>query len=88
MLVDKETVGRMGGPYFKVGKWDTVLWIMRFAEEEIPKAELASLHLEFFDDRNDGLPPRRVIGELSLGQPLSRPDLRLPRCAPDELERR
>lgn len=52
---------------------------MRFAEEEIPKAELASLHLEFFNDGNDGLPPCRVVGELGLGQPLSRPDLLLQR---------
>lgn len=76
------------GPYFKVGQWDTVLWVMRFAEEEIPKAELASLYLEIFDDGDDGLPSRRVIGELSLGQPLCRPDLRLPRCVPYELDRR
>lgn len=44
-----------------------MLGIMRFAEEEVPKAKLASLHLEFFDDGNDRLPPRRVIGELGLG---------------------
>ena len=59
---------------------------MRFTQEEVPKAELAGLHLEFFDDGNDGLPSRRVIGKLGLGQPLCRPDLLLQRCMPDKLE--
>lgn len=74
------------GVYFKVGQGDTMLWVMRSAEEEIPKAEVASLHLEFFDDGNDGLPPCRVLGELGPGKPLCRPDLLLQRCMTDGLE--
>jgi hypothetical protein len=56
---------------------------MRLAEEEVPKAKLASLHLEFFDDGNDGLPSCRVVGELGPGKPLCRPYLLLQRCMPD-----
>jgi hypothetical protein len=50
---------------------------MGLAQEEVPKAELASLDFEFLDDGDDRLPSRRAMRKLSPGQPLSRPDVLL-----------
>jgi hypothetical protein len=57
---------------------------MGLAQEKVPKAELASFRLEFFDDRDDRLPPRCIIRELGPGQPLGRPDLLLQTREPYE----
>lgn len=61
-----------------------MLGIMGLAQEKVPKAELASFRLEFFDDRDDRLPPRCIIRELGPGQPLGRPDLLLQTREPYE----
>ena len=63
--------------YFKVSQGDAVFWVMGLAQEEVPEPELAGLRFEFLDDGDDRLPSRRVIGELSPGQSLRRPDLLL-----------
>jgi len=47
--------------YFKVGQGDAMLRIMNLAQEEIPEAELPGLRFEFFDDRDDCLPPSCII---------------------------
>ena len=65
------------GTYFEVSQGDTVLGIMSLAQKKVPEAELASIHLEFFDDRDNRLPPCCIIRELSPGQPLGRSDLLL-----------
>jgi hypothetical protein len=63
--------------YLKVSQGDAVFRVVELAQEEIPEAELACLHFELLDDGDDRLPSRRVIGELSFGQPLRRPDFLL-----------
>lgn len=44
-----------------------MLWIVRFAEEEVPQPELLCLDLQVFDDRDDGLPSLLVVrGQLGM----------------------
>lgn len=43
-----------------------MLRVVTLAEEEIPKAELASLDLEVGNNGDDGLPPLLISGELGM----------------------
>lgn len=44
-----------------------MLGIVSLAQEEIPEAKLAGFRLEFFNDRDDCLPPCCVIRQLGPG---------------------
>jgi hypothetical protein len=54
-----------------------VLGIISLAQEEVPESKLAGFRLEFFNDRDDRLPPCCIIWQLGPGQSLRGPDLLL-----------
>ena len=50
-------------PDLEVCERDT-FWIVMLAEEKVPQSELPGLSLQLVKDRNDGLPTRRIAGQL------------------------
>lgn len=44
--------------HLEIAKGNTILWIVRFAEEKVPQAEFLGLAFQFLNDGNNSLPTR------------------------------
>lgn len=63
--------------YLKVREVNTMFGIVPLAQEEVPKAELASLHLQVGNNGDDCLPAALVSGKLSMCDTQGRNDFLL-----------
>jgi hypothetical protein len=69
MRVSDDAIRKKQGPYLEVGKWDTILRIVSFAEKEIPQAKPFRFDFELFDDWDHRLPPVNWISrQLGMGE--------------------